>query len=229
MKRTKKIAIFAGVSLAAVALASIPSTASAQPMNKETHFTFSRPVELPGDVRLAPGDYIFEIANTTGDRRVVRVSDKERNPKALLLTISNERMEPPDKPELRFMEVAEGQPAAPHVWWYQGERTGYEFVYPKAQAMRLARASGVQVAMTESRIRTEDEMKTADVTHTDVSGEPEPVASTGRSEQRAESVMARNEAASNRAELPRTATALPLVGLVGLFSLLAAAGLRRFQ
>jgi hypothetical protein len=31
------------------------------------------------------------------------------------------------------------------VWFYPGDRVGNEFVYPKSQAMRIAKASGESV------------------------------------------------------------------------------------
>src|SRR4029434_7122843 len=60
-----------------------------------------------------------------------------------------ERFEPASTPEVRFMETAAGMPAAIKTWWYPGERSGYEFVYPKEQARWVAAsAPGVRCMET---------------------------------------------------------------------------------
>jgi hypothetical protein len=225
--------------LSSVFVLGLTCSASGQPADKTTHFTFSQPVELPGPITLEPGEYTFRLVDINTGRRTVQVMTKDRKQqKALLLTIPNERLQAPAKPELRFMEVAEGQPQAAHVWWYNLERTGYEFVYPKSQAERLSRATGMAVAMTESPMRTEEEMTTAKIDYTDVSTEPAPASTAGvgdttpaatsgvAAQAQAESTTA--SAAPARTALPRTASPLPLAGLIGFLSLLGAAGLRRF-
>lgn len=220
------------------------ASTNAQPLDKRTNFTFTHQVELPGNVTLPPGEYIFRLADETTGRRVVQIlSAADREPQALLLSIPAQRPEPSDDPQVRFMEVAEGQPQAVHIWWYGGERTGYEFVYPKEQAMRLAQATGTSVAMTESPMTTTEEMRTAEVTRTEISDEPEPVAETRaaaepedepevdvaeRDVAQAESTVARNQP-TDRSRLPQTASPLALVGLLGALSLLGATGLRLFR
>jgi len=56
-----------------------------------------------------------------------------------MLAIPNDRLEPADKPIVLFSERASGSPQAVKVWFYPGERIGNEFVYPKTQAMRIAK------------------------------------------------------------------------------------------
>lgn len=46
------------------------------------------------------------------------------------------------------METPEGTTPAIQTWWYPGMRTGYELVYPKEQALRLATASKQPVLTT---------------------------------------------------------------------------------
>ena len=40
--------------------------------------------------------------------------------------------ETPDKPVVHFEERPSGSPEAVHSWFYPGENTGWEFVYPNA-------------------------------------------------------------------------------------------------
>ena len=61
------------------------------------------------------------------------------------------------------METASGGPAAIGTWWYPGERTGHEFIYPKEQAHRLARGVTQPVLTTQVETTTVEQTKTADL------------------------------------------------------------------
>jgi len=47
-----------------------------------------------------------------------------------------------------FYETAKGTPAAVKSWWYPGETTGYQFIFPRNQAMKIARDTGKPVLTT---------------------------------------------------------------------------------
>jgi hypothetical protein len=55
----------------------ITKPATAQEWNKRTEFTFSTPVEIPGNV-LTPGKYVFEIATSESNRNTVLVYSRIR-------------------------------------------------------------------------------------------------------------------------------------------------------
>src|SRR5471032_678284 len=130
---------------AAVLMVMIAPGARADEWNKKTILTFSGPVQLP-NVTLAAGSYVFKLADIAGNRHVVQVFDKgEKKIFATMLTIPNQRMEPSDKPIVLFSERATGSPQAVKVWFYPGERTGNEFVYPRAQAKRIAKETHQRV------------------------------------------------------------------------------------
>jgi hypothetical protein len=120
-------------------------TARADEWNKKTILTFSGPVQIPG-ATLAAGSYVFKLADIPGNRHVVQVFDKdEKKIYATLLAIPNDRLEPSDKPVILFAERAAGSPQAVKVWYYPGNRIGDEFVYPKSQAMRIAKETHQRV------------------------------------------------------------------------------------
>ena len=50
----------------------------ASEMNQTTVFTFSNPVALPGTV-LPAGTYVFKLLNSSSDRNIVQVFNKEEN------------------------------------------------------------------------------------------------------------------------------------------------------
>jgi hypothetical protein len=161
--------IASGCVLAVLAFTS--TTARAQTIDNRTFFTFSQPVALPG-VTLPAGKYLFRNPDTTTSRRVVQVlSDDGKQAYAMLLTIPTQRTEPSAEPEVRFMETAEGTPAAIKAWWYPGNTTGWEFIYPKEQALRLAKAtSGSVLTTTSAENDTTEKMKTADLARVTGSG-----------------------------------------------------------
>jgi hypothetical protein len=41
-------------------------------------------------------------------------------------------------------------PAVIKAWWYPGERTGYEFMYPQDQALRLAQGASQPVLTAQA-------------------------------------------------------------------------------
>jgi hypothetical protein len=104
--------------------AAIAASGAAQTLDKRAIFTFSGPVAVPG-VTLPAGEYFFRLADPTGDRKVVQVvSNDGKKTYSMFFTNAAARIEPADKPEVRFMETAKGMPAAVRTWWFPGERSG---------------------------------------------------------------------------------------------------------
>jgi hypothetical protein len=147
----------------AVFVCLMAAPATAQPLDKRTVFTFSGPITLPG-VTLPAGQYLFRLADPNSSRKVVQVLNADgTKPYGLFFALSAERFEPASTPEVRFMETASGTPAAVQTWWYPGERTGYEFIYPKEQARLLATAARQPVLTTDAQTTTTEQTNTADL------------------------------------------------------------------
>ena len=231
-------------------LAFTSTTAHAQTIDNRTMFTFSGPVTLPG-VTLPAGTYLFRNPDTLTGRRVVQVLSQDgRQAYAQLLTIPAQRFEAPTEPEIRFMETAEGMPPAIKSWWYPGRTIGWEFIYPKEQALRLAKgASAPVLTTTNAQNDTTEEMKTADLTRVSASGSetsvtveetPAATAVAGTSQEgeiaassievpaspTPVSVQASAATGSTRTRLPQTASPAPIAALMGTLSLMSAAALR---
>ena len=109
---------------------------------------------------------------------------------SLFFTLPAERFEPASNPEVRFMETASGTPAAVRSWWYPGERTGYEFIFPKDQARRLAMGASQPVLTTQGHTTTTEQTNTADLSRmasggqeTQMSASAAPTAAPGGSQQ----------------------------------------------
>jgi hypothetical protein len=151
-----------GVATALAVMLAVP--AQAQTEDRRTYFTFDQPVTLPG-VTLPAGKYLFRIADTTTTRRVVQVLNAEGTESyAMVLTIPAQRVDPAPDAEVRFMEAPADVPRAIQSWWYPGTSIGYELVYPRDQAMRLAETSGAPVLTTaENRGEAAEELRDAEL------------------------------------------------------------------
>jgi hypothetical protein len=103
--------------------------------NKRTEFQFSAPVQIPGHT-LAAGKYVFQLADSDSDRNVVQIFSEDsagrQNLVTTLMVVPDSLDETPDKPVVHFEERPSGSPEAIHSWFYPGESTGWEFVYPNA-------------------------------------------------------------------------------------------------
>jgi hypothetical protein len=223
---------------ASAMLAAVASAAAlAQPADKRTYFTFSGPVALPG-VELPAGKYLFRLGDPTSSRRIVQVMSADgRKPIGLLFSIPAERRDVANQPEIRFIETPRGAPAAIRTWWYPGERTGYEFIYPKEQARRLAQATKQPVLTTQAQTTKTEETNTEDLSRIGSSGDEtkiavdSPPAQATGSTQRGELAPATAEevraarTTTDREALPRTASLLPTMLVAGSMALMAGVGL----
>jgi hypothetical protein len=143
MKALKMLAI---ASCMAALLAALGSAVKATESDKLTIFTFSNPVELPGNKVLPAGTYAFKLLDTAGSRNVVQIFNKDMTMLyATVLTIPDYRPQPHDKTIVTFAETAEGGPYAIKEWFYPGDQYGQEFVYPKPRATELAKAANQSV------------------------------------------------------------------------------------
>jgi LPXTG-motif cell wall-anchored protein len=213
--------------------------------DRAVFFTFSQPVALP-NVTLPAGKYLFRLLDSQSNRYVVQVwTGDQMKLLGTLMTIPTIRAEMPENAEIRFMETAAGNPAPVRSWWYPAERTGWEFIYPRQQAMQIAKTVTAPVLTTASDV-SGDAVNSAPLARVDAQGQAVPVegnapapAIAGNA-QRGEiardtppavadtvSTPAAPRATSQtaRAELPRTGSTVPLVAMAGLLALVAAVGL----
>jgi len=273
MRSGKAIRAIFGLGLSVTLFA---SAVQAQPEDKRTYFTFSGPIALPS-VTLPAGRYLFRIVDTTSSRKVIQVLDEnQKKPYAMVNTIPDQRRDAPKDATVAFYESARGTPAAVKSWWYPGETIGYQFIYPRAQAKQIAKATGQPVLTTKSESTKTEETKTADLTRVDANGRDVDVSapdaagqsaanngfrdqsanatvfnrntplpeqtegvnrtppqaaqngavSSGSSQDRFNSRNANNAPRTTRSELPRTASNLPFIGLIGVLSALGFITLR---
>ena len=105
----------------------------------------------------------------------VQAKDASNKNYGMFMTISAQRPKASDDAELRFLETPAGQPAAVKTWWYPGNTIGREFIYPKSQAMRLAKATNSTVLTTKAENVKNDQMQSADLTYVSPTGQETPL------------------------------------------------------
>ena len=207
------------------ALALLP-VAKADEWNQKTVFTFSGPVEIPGQV-LPAGTYVFKLANSQSNRNIVQVFNKgENHLVGTFLAIPDYRLRPSSKPIISFDERPAGSPEAVKAWFYPGKNYGHEFVYPKTKALALAQANNTPVPSMPVELEPSTTQPTVTVDGPEVvamnAAPLKAQTATGEEVELAEVF----DAAPLPAALPTTATSLPLFGLIGLLSLGTAITLR---
>jgi hypothetical protein len=206
--------------------------AGAQTWNKRTYLTFSGPVSLPG-ITLPAGTYTFQIANPDSGSRVIQVMDKDmKNVRGMFFAIPSQLADPPNEPVVRFAERPEGAPEAIKAWFYPGERTGFEFVYPRSQAVKIARANHEKVLSypdpaprQTASTQPVEEFKNARVERVDENSQLTAVPRTPAVSNEPPQQSASN-AASTESRLPQTASPLALYELLSGLSLAAGVALR---
>ena len=209
-----------------------PPQARADAWNQETIFTFNEPVEIPGQV-LPAGTYVFKLANSDSDRNIVEVLNKDQNHMyGFFMAIPDYRLRPSGKPIITFEERAADAPPAVRAWFYPGDNYGHEFVYPKVRAMALAKANNQPVAFMPNELAANTTRPVRNMNEAHVMAvrkAPVKAVKPNQEEVAVAEVFTpppQPAAAQMSNTLPKTASPLPLIGLIGLLSV-AVAGLLR--
>jgi hypothetical protein len=229
---------------AAVIATAFSPLARADDWNQKTVITFSQPVETPGvHVKgwavLPPGTYVFKLLGSPSDRHIVQIFNQDETMLyATVLAVPDYRLQATGKTVLTFRETPPGQPDVLRAWFYPGKNFGDEFVYPKERAIELAKVTNAPVLYTPAEIPAEVEapitsaeepvvvaLKQAPVLAVKPTGEDVEIAQLVAAPP-AEVLVATND---TPAELPKTASPMPLIGVFGLLALGAAFSLKLFR
>jgi len=204
---------------------SVPLSAKADEWDKQTTLTFNKPVEVPGMV-LRPGAYEFRLADVASERNVVQIFNADGSHLyENVLTIPAYRLEPTDKTVITFEERVEGAPEAIKDWFYPGDNSGVEFVYAKATAPAVAALPAVKPPETRSKPTTpEPSVSKAEPVQTPVQIAQAPTPPTP-----AATPVAPTPQKETPKKLPKTASPVPFLILIGLLSLGGAAGVQVYS
>ena len=211
--------------------------ARADEWNKQTTFTFSGPVQIPGfheTMVLPAGTYVFRLLDIQQSRNVVQVFNHDRSRLiTTILAIPNYRLTPSTETIVTFAERPEGSPPAIKTWFYPGDNYGQEFVYPKTEAVQLAKevnepvlsmpdeaASNFSKPANTAEAPAVKELEKAPVMAEEPSGEEVPLGEVAET-----TTPSSQEEAANT--LPKTASEMPLMALGGILLVGLGLGLRR--
>jgi len=245
MRFMKRYTIVSALVLALICLAS-PLSYAGDEWNLTTRFTLNREFEVPGAILDANTPYVIRLLPSPVERDVVQVfNDDQSKLLTEFIAIRTERTNKEDKTMFTFLETGPGHPVPIHQWYYPGRITGREFIYPHDQALRIAGytkttivmptavAAVVQetivtepeaVAEVEPAVEPEVQIAQAEPAEQQVEREDENVAEQPAAEQPA--LIASNETPTR--ELPKTASDLPLTGLIGFIGVGLGLALKAF-
>jgi LPXTG-motif cell wall-anchored protein len=234
--KSRIIPTICGAMIAAAALA-VP--AQADDWNKKTILTVNEPIQVTKTL-LPPGQYVFRLLDSQSNRHVVVISNaREDHVMATILAIPNYRLEPTGDSQFRFWETPPGRVKALRAWFYPGDNTGEEFPYPKELAMAQTTASAAIVSTPavvaatpepQSQPQPVPEPQTAQVETAPVAAQEQQPAQMAENTPPPATAEAESEPApAPPAELPKTASSYPMIGLSGLVLLGIGGFLRRKQ
>jgi LPXTG-motif cell wall-anchored protein len=168
-------------------------------------------------VLLQPGTYVFKLMDSMADRHVVRImNEDETKVIATIVGMPHYEFEPPNKTQMDFWEAQSVTPPAVKTWQYPGEMFGLAFKQPPAKAAAAPPAVAAVVpppappAVAPPPV-TPPPPPAPQVTPPPPAPAPAPEAP-----------------APPPVELPRTASSLPFLSLLG-FAFIAISGLFRFM
>jgi hypothetical protein len=207
----------------------VPSV-RADEYNKLTVLKFSQPFEVPGGQVLPAGTYTFKLMDSPSDRHIVQIFNADGTHLfATILAIDNYRLTSTDKTVMLFSERPGDAPDAIKAWFYPDNNWGQEFVYPKRRAIQLATAAKEPVpALTTDALPVEADLKTTRIIAITPEQKEVPVATAIQTRPLvAENTTApapyaqaaQTPQAAETQQLPKTASELPLIALLGVASL----------
>jgi outer membrane biosynthesis protein TonB len=247
-KNTLSVVLAFAVACALALVAFVPP-AHADAWDKRTIVTFSQPVEIPGQI-LPAGKYVFKLVDSPSDRHIVRImNERENHVFATVLAIPDYRMETPSKTIFTFYEMPAGQPEVVREWFYPGDNYGQEFAYSKKRHAEILAA--IKGQTTETVVAVATPAPTPAPVETETTPEiaatptpaPEPTPSVAE-EPAPESPAAEPMDATPAPEpaqepapapsddtksMPKTASDLALIGLLGCIAAFSALGVRQYR
>jgi hypothetical protein len=215
-----------GVLLGGAALAGIfSSRAQADQWDKKTILTVDQPLQVQ-DTLLQPGQYVFKLQDTNADRHVVQIFNGDQTQIInTILAVPNNRLQPTGNSRFAFWETPPGTAKALRAWFYPGDNFGQEFRYPKQLAMLTTAPASLPSPDPGTAVPPQPETTSQPEPPPQ---EPQPQSMTQEPQQEQQPAeIAQNSTPQSPAppsnegiaELPKTASVYPLIGLGGLVSL----------
>ncbi len=196
--------------LGAAAFVLLPA-ANADPVKKATEVTFTQPVEIPGMV-LTPGTYVIKVPDPVTHNDMVGFYNRDESYLyKLVRTIPSYRLDTAENTIITFEERAGNLPQAVKTWFYPGDNWGKEFVYGNVKLATVAEEATIAP--------TPEPVAEAAAPAAEVEAAAEPVAEAAPAPveiaEAAPAPAAEPSPVAPIEELPRTASSLPMIALIG--------------
>jgi LPXTG-motif cell wall-anchored protein len=196
-------------------------------------FTVSEPTEVPG-LTLRPGSYSIHVVDHLSERYVVRVDGPRGRIHSTFLALENPEISKPAVPGRLVWQNAPDGKEYLRGWLFPGVPAVLEFVYPKADAVTIAKSNRAKVPAidpaSEGRPVTIKGLSKSDLelvtlwllssTHVGPGDSSEGI----QAERYREIASAPQKPVISR--LPQTGSNLPWIALLGALSILCALAVR---
>jgi len=239
--------------------AAVAPPVHADEWDKKTIVTFSASVEVPGTVLPAGKYVFKLVDSPADRHIVRIMNERENKVFATVLAIPAYRMEPRGHSVFTFYEMPVGQPEALKKWYYPGDNYGQEFAYSKKRAAEIALAQKelgtktTEQAVVATVTPAPSANETGEIAATALvppAEEPTPAVTettdndkaTDNDKDNAEPAVAPEPEPQAPApapapaapaptdnDLPKTASDLYLVGLLGVLATLGAVSVRQYR
>jgi len=145
--KINKLALLIAFAIASVLFLEV--AARADEADQSIKITFNQPIEIPGQV-LPAGTYLFKLADPN-DLDVVRIFNSQGTRLyATLQTITAERAKPTGEAVVVLADQSEARAETLVKWFYPGDTSGHELVYPKQKEQQLAQARRQTIVANET-------------------------------------------------------------------------------
>jgi len=228
---------------AALAVGFVTFGAKADEWDKKTVLTVNQPIQVR-DTLLQPGQYVFKLMRSDSDRHIVQIFNaNESHIINTILAVPKERMEPTGSSQFTFYETPAGKARALRAWFYPGDLVGQEFPYPKhlrdvamnttaenTTTTTTTNTQEAQPAPPPAQTMTEEQSTATEqaTQPTETAQSTPPPPPPAEQPPAAAPPPAPDTEANRSAELPKTASPYPLIGLAGL-ALIGLSGLLRIK
>ena len=214
------------------------SSLHADTWSKKTKVTFSGPVQIPGPataskvVTLPAGTYVFRLLDSPSSRHIVEVTNERQNRVySTILAIPDYRVNATSKTVMYFSERKAGTPVAIKSWFYPGDNFGQRFVYPKVQATQVAAAVNQPVPSHTAPVVEETKVAEAPVViqtpaKQEIAYSPSNFEKFDATDTAGDDGEAVRETAP-AAKLPKSASSLQFLAMLGVLVLFASMLMRR--
>jgi hypothetical protein len=224
----------------ALALGIFAPRTYASEWDKRTIVTVNQPMQVR-ETLLQPGTYVFKLLDSNSDRHVVQIFNGEQTQIInTVLAIPSERRldQVTGHTDFTFWETPAGYAKALRDWYYPGDSIGQEFTYPKhlsvIQTAAVTTLEPPPPAMTpvpETKTETQPETQPDQPVAMEPEQQPEQPAQVAQATPPPTTPPAPEAQPATPAEppanLPKTASPFPLIGLGGLLSLGLSSVVRR--